>query len=90
MTLSKIEAARRQLGAALALFIEDQDPVSVHSLACDGGEVAEQLADKTAGAPFRSHILETFPDMNVAEIKRLRNRYWNAFKHALGRDGLER
>ena len=28
--------------------------------------------------------------MNVAEIKRLRNRYWNAFKHALGRDGLER
>jgi hypothetical protein len=90
MFLSKVEAARRQLGTALALFIENQDPVSIHSLACGGGEMAEQLADKAAGAPFRSHILETFPDMNIADIKRLRNKYWNALKHALGRDGLER
>ncbi len=64
--------------------------VSVHSLACGGGEIAEQLAEKATGAPFRSHILKSFPDMDVRAIKSLRNRYWNAFKHATGRDGLDR
>jgi hypothetical protein len=41
MKLDKAQIARRQLGTALALFIEDLDPVSVHTLACAGGEIAE-------------------------------------------------
>ena len=44
MTLTKLGAARQQLGTALALFIDDCDPVSVQVLACGGGEVAEHLS----------------------------------------------
>jgi hypothetical protein len=43
MTLDKIHVARRQLGVALALFLEDLDPIVVHVLACTAGEVAEYL-----------------------------------------------
>lgn len=33
----KAAVARRQLGTALALFLDDSDPISVHCLACGGG-----------------------------------------------------
>ncbi len=41
MTLEKTHVARRQLGVALALFLEDLDPIVVHVLACTAGEIAE-------------------------------------------------
>ena len=34
------ELARRQLGTALYLFLNDLDSISVHSLACGGGELS--------------------------------------------------
>jgi hypothetical protein len=38
MKLDKTEVARRQLGTALALFLQDADPVSVHALASPSSE----------------------------------------------------
>jgi hypothetical protein len=90
MKLDKTEIARRQLGTALALFIEDSDPVSVHTLACAGCEIAEHLTHKAGKKSFSPHALLTFPDLNRAELRRLQNQYWNTFKHALTRDGIER
>jgi hypothetical protein len=52
MKLDKTEIARRQLGTALALFLEDTDPVSVHALACAGCEIAEYLTRKAGEEPF--------------------------------------
>ena len=46
---NKIEAARRQLGTALALYLKDQDPVSVHCLAGAGCELIEYYAQKSGG-----------------------------------------
>ena len=69
MKLDKAEVARRQLGAALALFIDDLDPVSVHTLACAGGEVAEHLTRNSGAEPFTSHVLATFPDVDLKEIR---------------------
>jgi hypothetical protein len=43
MSLDKVEVSRQQLGTALSLFLDDQDAVSVHTLACAGGEIAEHL-----------------------------------------------
>lgn len=88
--LDKIEVARRQLGTALALFLDDLDPVSVHTLACAGSEVAEHLTRKSGAQPFSSHALATFPDLDISEIRRLQNQYWNAFKHATTQSGKER
>lgn len=90
MAIDKMNVARRQLGTALALFIEDQDPVSVHVLACGGGEVAEQLARQANQEPFATEIKATFDDLELRDIRRLRNRFWNAFKHATTISGQAR
>jgi hypothetical protein len=90
MKLDKTQIARRQLGTALALFIDDLDPVSVHSLACGGGEIAEYLTRKAGARPFASHALLMFPDLDVAGLRRLRNQFWNSFKHATKHTGEER
>lgn len=87
MIYEKEDLARRQLGTALSLFIEDRDPVSVHILACAGCEIAEHLTQKAGAKPFSTHILATFPSVNV---KAIRNQYWNAFKHATTQRGIER
>ena len=52
MNLTKAQVARRQLGTALEFFLEDLDPVSVHVLACAGGEIAEHLSRKKGRPPF--------------------------------------
>lgn len=90
MGLDKAQIARRQLGTALALFLADSDPVSVHTLACAGCEIAEHLTRKAGAKPFSTHALATFPDLDIKKIRRLQNQYWNAFKHATTQDGTER
>jgi hypothetical protein len=90
MNLDKTQVARRHLGTALALFLEDCDPVSVHTLACAGCEVAEHLTRKAGKEPFSTHALATFPSLDIGKIRRVQNEYWNAFKHATTRDGLDR
>lgn len=88
--MDKMEIARRQLGSALALFLDDLDPVAVHCLACGGGEVAETLTQRAGEEPFANHALEVVPDLTRKKLREVRNRYWNAFKHALNHDGMDR
>src|SRR5262245_14136594 len=90
MKLDKTEIARRQLGTALMLFLEDSDPVSVHTLACAGCEIAEYLTHKAGEKPFSTHVLLTFPDLDIGNLRQLQNQYCNAFKHARTRGGIER
>jgi hypothetical protein len=90
IALDKTEVARRQLGAALALFLDDLDPVAVHSLACSGGEVAEHMAFKAGEQPFSTHTLAMHPDIDSGRLRGLRNQFWNAFKHATTQKGLDR
>jgi hypothetical protein len=90
MNLDKTQIARRHLGTSLALFLDDLDPVSVHTLACAGCEIAEHLTRKAGMEPFSTHALATFPDLNMQKIRSVQNQYWNAFKHATTRDGVER
>lgn len=82
MSRLKIESARRQLGTALALFLQDHDPVSVHCLAGGGCELIEFYAKKSGAEPFTSSILETNPNADLIGIRKLQRKYWNAFKHA--------
>jgi hypothetical protein len=98
MPLDKLEVVRRQLGTALALFLNDHDPVSVHVLASGACEIVEHLVERAGKKPFSSHARETFSDLTDKEfIKKFRKpqrEFWNAFKHALksgrktGRDDL--
>lgn len=88
--MDKAEVARRLLGTALDLFLRVRDPVAVHCLAMAGGEIAESLVEKGGGEPFKNHVLETFPDMNIKELRDIQRRYSNAFKHATDRQGKDR
>lgn len=88
--LSKLEVARRHLGAALQLFIDDLDPVSVHTLASAGAEVAEHLARDCGASPFVNHALMTNADMTEADYRKIANQFYNAFKHANERSGRAR
>jgi hypothetical protein len=77
----KLQIARNQLGTALDLFIRDKDPFSVQALACGGSEIIEGLASEAKIATLSTHILTTFPDVDMRKIRFLRNQYWNAIKH---------
>jgi hypothetical protein len=70
-SLTKIQVARSQLMTALDLFTRDKDPISVHCLACGGGEVIEGLAEAKAEQVFATHILKTQPEMDRAKVRRL-------------------
>lgn len=89
-SLTKIGAARAQLVTALDLFVRNKDPISVHCLACGGGELIEGLAEVDNKAPFATHILKTQPQLDRGKVRRLRNQYWNAFKHFYDLKGLRR
>ncbi len=52
--------------------------------------MSEHLTKRAGVESFASHTLATFPEMDKMELRRLRNQYWNAFKHATTRDGLDR
>lgn len=77
----KLQIARNQLGAALDLFIRDKDPFSVQALACGGSEIVEGLASDAKIPTLSTHILATFPGVEMRKIKALQNQYWNAIKH---------
>lgn len=88
--MDKLEVARRQLGMALWLFVEDLEPLAVQALACGAGEILNELAAQAGLDNSTAHILKTNPSLAPADVKFLRNEYWNAFKHATSRDGTAR
>jgi hypothetical protein len=88
--LTKILVARAQLVTALDLFLRDKDPISVQCLACGGGEIIEALEEAHGEEPLAMHILKTQPRLDRSAIRKLRNQYWNAFKHVSNHKGLAR
>ncbi|MCK1709083.1 MULTISPECIES: hypothetical protein [unclassified Bradyrhizobium] len=88
--MAKIAVARAQLVMALDLFVREKDPISIQCLACGGGEIVEGLAEVHGEDPFAMHILKDQPHMDRKAIRKLRNQYWNAFKHCFDLKGLPR
>ena len=88
--MDKGEVARRQLGVALDMFIRGQEPVSAHTLAMAGGEIAERLAENAGAETLMSHIRATFPNRAEQDLRRIQRKFYNAFKHAIKRDGTDR
>src|SRR5262245_9471682 len=74
----------------LNLYLRDLDPISVHSLANGGCELIEHYAEKAGSETYVSHVLKTYPDLNIKDIRKIQRQYWNAFKHATTHGGEER
>ena len=78
--MRKLEVARRQLGVATHLFINDREPVSVHTLACASREILERLCTASLKPSVMSHIAEN-ARRSILSIRDLANQYGRAFKH---------
>ena len=88
--MDKIEVARRQLGTALSLYLDDHDPVSVQVLASAGMEIAHHLSVKASAHPFKLFRQAEAPSITDAEYGSIRGYFANAFKHAVKPNGVER
>lgn len=88
--MDKIEVARRELGTALSLYLDDRDPVSVQVLASAGMEIAHHLSVKASAQPFKLFRQAEMPSVSDAAYGSIRGYFANAFKHAVKPNGVER
>ena len=81
--ISKLESATRHLAAAVRLFLEEQDPIVVHTVAAAAQGTLRDIARATH-APHQS-ILHDHPEIRPEDRKRwvtALNAPRNFFKHA--------
>ena len=88
--MEKIEIARRELGAALQLFLDDKCTVSIHLLASAGAEIVESLVECSGGTSFRNVILSAAPHLTEKIVNDSMRVFANAFKHAATKGGKAR
>lgn len=83
MNVSKLDAAKRQLEAAIYLFFRNGDPISTHTLTGAAYEIFETLCDAQG---VRSIIAQGLSEMirpdKQAEVRKKLNDPKNFFKHA--------
>jgi hypothetical protein len=84
--MDKLEIARRQLGMALHLYIENLDPVSVHSLAGNSREILDTLSERNNTESFFDHASAANPSLTKMDYYAAANLYRNAFKHCDRKD----
>jgi hypothetical protein len=60
-TITKLEAANRQLCTAIRMFFADDDAVAVHTLACAAREIYEKHC-RSAGHGFRARVYGVYGD----------------------------
>jgi hypothetical protein len=80
-TITKIEAARRQLVTAIRLFFEDADSVSVYALAQAAWELLDALCTHRSTTRFRQEMT-TATGLSEVNIKKIASYGRNFFKHA--------
>lgn len=81
--VSKLDAARRQLDAALLLYFNEADPIGIHSLTAAAHGVLRDLSSK-AGThmPIEGSLLQELGPDFTKEVMLAMRRSQNFFKHA--------
>ena len=81
--VSKLDAARRQLDAAVRLYFAEGDPVAIHTLAAAAHEVLADISvRRNVTVPFIHKLLSLIRPEKQAEARAKFNRARNFFKHA--------
>lgn len=80
--LTKIDVARRQLVTAINLLFNDDDPVSVYSLAANAWEVIDVLCDRKDIDSISRQTREHMPRGRNLKHDYINSPYRNFFKHA--------
>lgn len=79
--VAKLEAASRQLNAAIALLFEGHDPIVVHTLAVAASNIFSDVLDKKVGAQSWREKLRVDHGLSQAEVRDVMHSAWNFFKH---------
>jgi hypothetical protein len=79
--ITKLEAAKYQLGTAIRLYFEDRDPVSVHTLVSAAWEVIEKLCEDQGHVGLRALMKQVIAPAHHREVGDALNKARNFFKH---------
>ncbi len=84
LTISKSDAAKRQLESAIRLYFSQGDPVSIHTLTSAAYNIVRDINKKRAGKPLfaKERFLEYVKAGHEKEVRDLINTAENFFKHA--------
>jgi hypothetical protein len=82
MTITKLDAAERQIVAAVHLLFGEGDPVAVYTLAAAARELTTTLCEKRGVRSMIDAMEETFPEKTRTQILRWVHRHAKFFKHA--------
>lgn len=80
-TITKLEAANRQLCTAIDLFFSDGDAVAVHTLACAAREIYEKHCRKAELGRMFDFVRDGNPHYAEKDLWNLLNLARNFFKH---------
>ena len=80
-TVGKIDAASRQLNAAILLWFSEGDPVPIHTLACSAHQIVHDINRQRGGLDLIYDNLNFKDEYRRQVIKHLKQHY-NFFKHA--------
>ncbi len=84
ISISKLDAARRQLETSVRLYFSNEDPISIHTMASAAFAVLEDIG-KSQGLEVRhsrSSLLEMAKPGREKEMQFYIKRHENFFKHA--------
>ena len=82
VSISKLDAAVRQLDAAIRLFFLGADPIVVHTLAASAGNIFADIAEhRNRGVSWRIRMRDD-AGLSTGRIKNILHEAWNFFKHA--------
>ena len=84
LTISKLDAAKRQLETAIRIYFYSGDPVSLHTLTAAAYNVVRDLNEKRGGAPMviKERMFEFVRPECQKELREKINEAENFFKHA--------
>ncbi|MEM5492402.1 hypothetical protein [Hoeflea sp. AS16] len=88
--MARLRIARYQLGTALKLFIDDDDPISVQILTSAAREIAGYAASSAGKIPWSYYQKIANPNLDDLQMKKLMNEFANSFKHPLDYKKQER
>lgn len=80
--VTKLEAARCQLATAIRLYFDDNDPISVHTLARAAAEIIDRLCEANGTPSQRKVMLDSIVPDRKKEVIDALNKAGNFFKHA--------
>ena len=80
--VNKVDAARRQIEAAIRLLFANEDPVAIHALVAAGFRILKDLAEQSGKVLTHQYLKAIIKPGKEKDFWKLMNRAANFLKHA--------